>query len=51
MDTQQEIYQKLFRAFKKEGIGFAYPTQLVYTKSGATSSVETEVVPPPQITK
>ena len=51
MDTQQEIYLKLFRAFKKEGIGFAYPTQLVYTKSGATSSVETEVVPPPQIAK
>jgi small-conductance mechanosensitive channel len=50
MDTQQEIYLKLVRAFKKEGIEFAYPTQLVYTKTGATSSVKTELVPP-QITK
>ena len=51
MDTQQEIYLKLIKAFKEEGIEFAYPTQLVYTKAGAASSVETEVVPPPQITK
>ena len=51
MDTQQEIYLKLVRAFKEEGIEFAYPTQLVYTKAGASNPVETEVVPPPQITK
>ena len=51
MDTQQEIYLKLVRAFKEEGIEFAYPTQLVYTKAGASSTVKTEVVPPPQITK
>ena len=51
MDTQQEIYLKLFRAFKEAGINFAYPTQLVYIKAGASRTVETVVVPPPQITK
>lgn len=45
MDTQQEIYYKLFRAFKEEEITFAYPTQLLYTKSEAIDSVTTEVVP------
>ena len=46
MDTQQEIYYKLFKAFEEEGIKFAYPTQMVYTKGGATDSVTTELVPP-----
>lgn len=45
MDTQQEIYFKLFRAFKEEGIDFAYPTQLVYTNEGTTKSVIKEGVP------
>ncbi len=36
METQQEIYFKLFRAFKEEGIDFAYPTQLIYTNEGTT---------------
>lgn len=45
MDTQQEIYYKLFRAFKEQGIKFAYPTHLVYTSEGATKSVTTEVLP------
>ena len=39
MDTQQEIYFKLFRAFKEEGIDFAYPTQLVYTNEGTTKDL------------
>ncbi|NCB01118.1 MAG: mechanosensitive ion channel family protein, partial [Spirochaetia bacterium] len=42
MNTQQEIYYKLFKAFENEGITFAYPTQMVYTKKEATT---TEVVP------
>ncbi len=50
MDTQQEIYLKLFKAFQEEGISFAYPTQLVYTKAEEGNRVETEVVSP-QITK
>ncbi len=43
MDTQQEIYYKLFRAFQEEGITFAYPTQMVYTKEGDANSVAGEV--------
>lgn len=31
MDVQQEIYQKIFRAFKEKEIEFAYPTQKIYT--------------------
>jgi small-conductance mechanosensitive channel len=30
MDVQQEIYQKIFRAFNEKGIEFAYPTQKIY---------------------
>ncbi len=33
MDIQQSINLELFRQFEERGIGFAYPTQLVYTKS------------------
>ncbi|MGH0053112.1 MAG: mechanosensitive ion channel family protein [Sphaerochaetaceae bacterium] len=51
MDTQQEIYFKLFRAFKAEGIEFAYPTQLVYTKDGAAGSAVTTEMIPSQMTK
>ena len=32
MDTQQKINLATKKAFEKEGINFAYPTQLVYTK-------------------
>lgn len=46
MDTQQEIYLKIFKAFKEEGISFAYPTQLLYTeKSKPVEAVTSEVVP------
>jgi len=45
MDTQQEIYYKLFRAFKEEEISFAYPTQLLYMHGETTNAVTTEVVP------
>jgi len=30
MDIQQEINLEIFNAFAREGIGFAYPTQMVY---------------------
>ena len=45
MDTQQEIYFKLFRAFKEEGIDFAYPTQLIYTHEGTTKILTTAEEP------
>ena len=45
MDTEQEIYYKLFRAFQEEEIEFAYPTQRIYTKDMASTSVTTQVVP------
>ena len=45
MDIQQEIYFRLFRTFKEEGIEFAYPTQLIYTKDEANHSVTTDVIP------
>lgn len=45
MDTQQEIYFKLFRALKEEEIKLAYPTQLVYTEAGTTDHASQEVVP------
>lgn len=32
MDAQQSINLELMRAFEKEGIGFAYPTQTLYVK-------------------
>jgi len=32
LDRKQELNLKIFEAFQKEGIEFAYPTQLVYTK-------------------
>ena len=47
MDTQQEIYNKIFRTFKEEGIKFAYPTQLLYTMDGTTSPITTGVLPGP----
>lgn len=33
MDIQQEINIKLMESFEKEKIGFAYPTQTIYTKN------------------
>ncbi len=42
MNVQQEIYFKLFRAFAKEDISFAYPTQLVYTKDDSDASEESD---------
>lgn len=45
MDIRQEIYFKLFRAFRDKGIKLAYPTQLLYTKGGPTDSSTTETVP------
>ncbi|MDD3236461.1 MAG: mechanosensitive ion channel, partial [Candidatus Cloacimonetes bacterium] len=35
MDNQQSINLSIFETFEEKGIGFAYPTQLVYTKSQA----------------
>ncbi len=32
MDIQQEIYMKIYEAFEKEGLEFAYPTQTLYVK-------------------
>ena len=34
MDIQQEINFLIKRAFEKEKIGMAYPTQTVYVKKG-----------------
>ncbi len=34
MDIKQKINLGIFDAFNKEGIEFAYPTQLIYTKKG-----------------
>lgn len=34
MDVNQEINLKIFEAFKREGIEFAYPTQVVYLPKG-----------------
>ena len=34
MDARQAVNFNIFEAFAKEGIEFAYPTQLVYTKKG-----------------
>lgn len=36
IDIQQEINFALFEKFKKEGIGFAYPTRTVYVKKQIT---------------
>ena len=33
MDIQQAINLELFRQFEERGIGFAYPTQMLYTKT------------------
>ena len=32
MDVQQSINVSIFEKFEEKGIGFAYPTQLIYTK-------------------
>lgn len=34
LDVQQEINLELIERFQKEGIEFAYPTQVIYTKKG-----------------
>jgi len=34
MNVKQKVNLGIFEAFSKEGIEFAYPTQLVYTKKG-----------------
>lgn len=37
MDIQQAINLELYRRFREEGIGFAYPTQMVYVQPAAPS--------------
>jgi len=32
MDTQQNLNFAIMEAFKKEGVEFAYPTQVLYVK-------------------
>jgi small-conductance mechanosensitive channel len=32
MDINQEINLKIYEAFEKEGLEFAYPTQTLYVK-------------------
>ena len=45
MDIQQNINLKIFTVFEKEGIVFAYPTQMVYVnKTDNDSSIKTEIV-------
>ena len=45
MDIQQDINLKIFDAFEKEGIVFAYPTQMVYVnKADGDTSAKTEIV-------
>jgi small-conductance mechanosensitive channel len=43
MDTQQQINFAIKEVFEREGVEFAYPTQTVLVRSGATPSAE---VPP-----
>lgn len=45
MDVQQEIFFKLFKRFEEEKIGFAYPTQMLYTKSKEAPALVTNLVP------
>lgn len=39
MDIQQEIYYDIFKAFNKEGIEFAYPTQTLFVNAETTEPV------------
>ena len=40
MDTQQAINEAIMDRFEKEGIEFAYPTQLLYTAEAASAEVK-----------